>query len=382
MNQESKSNLDFNSDELERYSRHILLPEIGENGQKKLKDSSVLCVGCGGLASPLLIYLAAAGIGKIGIVDSDFVEKSNLQRQIIHSTSSIGQAKTSSAKSRIREINPNCNVETFNTCLTSENALEIIKQFDLICDCTDNFEARYLINDAGSILNKPIIFGAISKFEGQVTVFNLNKNSPNFRDLIPEAPPESLLPSCSQIGVMGILPGLIGLIQATETIKIITSIGEPLDGRLLVIDSLGMKFKELRLARDKERKNPKKLINNIDFCEGIDSDENEIISISVEELMYLLEKNPTKILLIDVRTKEEYEMQSINGSTLIPLDQISNKEEINKLKQISLDKRLYIHCKSGKRSKKAILLLKKHGIDAINIIGGIDAWKTKNCESQ
>ncbi len=380
MNQANKSNLKFNSDEIERYSRHILLPEIGEDGQKKLKDSSVLCIGCGGLGSPLLIYLAASGIGRIGIVDSDFVEKSNLQRQIIHSTDSIGKPKTFSAKSRILEINPHCEVEIFNTLLTSKNALGIINKFDIICDCTDNFEARYLINDASSILNKAIIYGAISKFEGQVTVFNLTENSPNFRDLIPDPPPKDLLPTCSEIGVMGILPGLVGLIQATEAIKIITNIGEPLDGRLLVIDSLKMKFKELRLFKDKERENPKELINYKEFCQKNESSKSQVESISVKKLKYLINTNPTKIFLIDVRTKLENRIECIKGSTLIPLDEISKMESIKKLKEISLDKKLYIHCKSGERSKKAILLLKQYGISATNVNGGIEAWEKENCK--
>ena len=371
MNQVNKSNLQFNSDELERYSRHILLPEVGESGQQKLKESSVLCVGCGGLGSPLLIYLAAAGIGKIGIVDSDVVEKSNLQRQIIHSTECIGKPKTSSAKKRILEINPHCKVKIFNTSLTSKNALEIISQFNLVCDCTDNFEARYLINDASTILDKAIIYGAISKFEGQVTVFNLTRNSPNFRDLIPEAPPKNLLPTCSEIGVMGILPGLIGLIQATEVIKIIASIGEPLDGRLLVVDSLKMKFKELKLVKDKERETPIKLG---EYTQLHDETESLIDSISVERLKYLLNTTPKKIFIMDVRTKMENKINSIDGSTLIPLDNLSEKIEIEKIKEISLKKELYIHCKSGERAKKAILILKKYGIYAKNITGGIDAW--------
>ncbi len=378
MNQENRSNTKFNSDELERYSRHILLPEIGKEGQKKLKESSVLCVGCGGLGSPLLIYLAAAGIGRIGIVDADYVEKSNLQRQIIHSTDWIGKPKTNSAQSKILEINPHCKVEIFNTLLTSKNALEIIKQFDLVCDCTDNFKARYLINDASIILNKAIIYGAISKFEGQASVFNLNSNSPNFRDLVPEAPPQNLLPSCSEIGVMGILPGLIGLIQATETIKIITSIGHPLDGRLLVVDSLKMKFKELKLVRDKTREKPTKLVDYELIDKTSEVDELKIESISVQKLKYLIDTNLNNIELIDVRSKMENEVRSIKGSCLIPLDAISNPKEIKKLKEISLKKQIYIHCKSGERSKKAIIILKKYGIYATNIAGGIDAWITEN----
>ena len=225
----------LSSDELERYSRHMCMPEIGESGQTKLKSSSVLCVGCGGLGSPLLMYLAAAGIGNIGIVDSDLVEKSNLQRQVIHGTDWLKRPKVESAKARILAINPHANVETFNMMLTNENALGIIRPFDLICDCTDNFQSKFLINDASVILKKPNIYGAVAKFEGHSTIFNLHEKSPNLRDLIPEPPPQNLLPSCSDAGVIGILPGLIGLIQATEVIKVITNIGQPLDLSLIHI---------------------------------------------------------------------------------------------------------------------------------------------------
>ncbi len=374
MRSQSENHFELNSEEVERYSRQLLLPEIGEKGQRKLKASSVACIGCGGLGSPLLIYLASAGIGKIGLIDSDLVDRSNLQRQIIHSTNWIGKDKTVSARSRIIEINPNCNVEIFNSFLTNKNALEILKDFDIICDCTDNFESRYLINDACLILEKPMIFGAVSKFEGQATVFNLTKDSPSFRDFIPEPPPQSMLPSCSQLGVMGIVPGLIGIIQATEVIKIITGIGNVLDGRVLVINSLTMKFKELRLYKSKDRKNITELIDYKSFLSSFDSKESDLKSISVKDLKALIETKPEKILIIDVRTSLEYNNQSIHSSISIPLKNIEAKKDLNKIKYLSKGKDLYIHCQSGIRSKKAIRILKENGINSINITGGMDAW--------
>ncbi len=375
MKTKNKNNLDLNSEELERYSRHLSLPQIGEEGQKKLKGSSVLCVGCGGLGSPLLIYLASAGIGHIGIIDSDIVEKSNLQRQIIHSTSAIGKEKVVSAKSRILEINPYCNVEIFNKLLTTDNALEIFKYFDIICDCTDNFESRYLINDASVILGKPNIYGAISRFEGQITVFNLTAESPSFRDLIPEPPPQELLPTCSQMGVIGVLPGLIGIIQATEVIKIITSVGDPLDGRLLVIDALKMKFRELRLKKSNQRKAIKKLIDYHKFCSSKNLELDSIKSISVNQLEIIIKNDSSNILLIDVRSKNEFNNKSIKESISIPLENIESGKAIKQLKKLSLmNKEIYIHCKAGQRSKKAILMLKEYGILATNISGGIDEW--------
>jgi len=369
----------LSSDELERYSRHMCMPEIGESGQTKLKSSSVLCVGCGGLGSPLLMYLAAAGIGNIGIVDSDLVEKSNLQRQVIHGTDWLKRPKVESAKARILAINPHSNVETFNKMLTKENALEIIRPFDLICDCTDNFQSKFLINDASVILKKPNIYGAVSKFEGHSTIFNLHENSPNLRDLIPEPPPQNLLPSCSDAGVIGILPGLIGLIQATEVIKVITNIGQPLDGRLLVFDGLKMRFKELKLEKDIDQAPIKELTN----YKKTDSNErigpSSIEQITVKELKKLLNKEYSELMLIDVRTRLEAKIESIEKSILIPLKNIENGQDIQKIKRLSSNKKLYIHCKSGSRSTKAIEILQKHGINAINVIGGIDEWKKRFC---
>ena len=367
----------LSSEEISRYARHISLPEIGIKGQEKLKNSSIACIGTGGLGSPLLIYLAAAGIGRIGIVDFDVVESSNLQRQIIHTTNSIGLLKTHSAKEHILKINPACQVDLFNQKLTSSNALEILKTYDVICDCSDNFPARYLINDACLILKKPTIYGSIARFEGQASVFNLKKDSPNYRDLIPTPPPQELIPSCSEAGVMGILPGIIGTIQAAEAIKIITNIGCPLNGRLLIFNALKMSFKELTLKSNPENRNIKELIDYESFCSEIKIKNEvnfDIKSISVKELKLLLRKSSKEILLIDVRNPIEHNECSISDSQLIPLGDIESGEAINKIKFFASQKNLYIFCKSGKRSVRAIKHLRKFGIHGINIEGGIEAW--------
>ena len=378
--EENHNQASLSSEEFSRYARHISLPEIGIKGQEKLKNSSIACIGTGGLGSPLLIYLAAAGVGRIGIVDFDVVEYSNLQRQIIHSTNSIGILKTHSAKEHILKINPTCRVDLFNQKLTSNNALEILKDYDLICDCSDNFPARYLINDACLLLKKPSIYGSIAKFEGQASVFNLKEDSPNYRDLIPTPPPKELIPSCSEAGVMGILPGIIGTIQAAEAIKIITNIGYPLNGRLLIFNALKMSFKELTLKSNPENKNIKELINYERFCSKVkvkDEVEFDIKSISVKKLKLLLSQSSEEILLIDVRNPIEHHKCSILGSSLIPLSDIESGEAINKIKNFAAKKNLYIFCKSGKRSLLALKHLNKFGIRGINILGGIDAWNSE-----
>ena len=379
--EQSQNEANLNLDELARYARHISLPEIGITGQKKLKTSSVACIGTGGLGSPLLIYLAAAGIGRIGIVDFDVVEYSNLQRQIIHTTNSIGLLKTDSAKQHILKINPSCQVDLFNQKLTSGNALEILRTYDVICDCSDNFPTRYLINDACIILKKPNIYGSIARFEGQVSVFNLKEDSPNYRDLIPTPPPQELIPSCSEAGVMGILPGIIGTIQAAEAIKIITNIGFPLNGRILIFNALKMSFKELTLKSSPENKNISKLIDYTSFCAEVKV-KNEvdlnIKSISVKELKTLLSQASKETLLIDVRNQIEHNECSISGSRLIPLNTIESGESINEIKILTAQKNLYVFCKSGKRSLRALRLLKKRGIQGTNIEGGIEAWNKEN----
>ena len=379
--EKSLNETSLNPEEIARYARHISLPEIGIKGQKKLKASSVACIGTGGLGSPLLIYLAAAGIGRIGIIDFDVVESSNLQRQIIHTTNSIGLLKTDSAKQQIHKINPSCRIDLFNQKLTSSNALEILRAYDVICDCSDNFPTRYLINDACLILNKPNIYGSIARFEGQVSVFNLKQDSPNYRDLLPTPPPKELIPSCSEAGVMGILPGIIGTIQAAEAIKIITSIGFPLNGRLLIFNALKMSFKELTLKSNQENKNVNKLIDYERFCSKIkvkNEVDLDIKSISVQELNILLSQASKETLLIDVREQIEYDECSIAGSRLIPLNSIESGESINEIKILSAQKNLYVFCKSGKRSLRALKYLKKCGINGTNIEGGIEAWNDAN----
>ena len=378
--EQSKNEANLSSEEIARYARHISLPEIGIKGQEKLKTSSVACIGTGGLGSPLLIYLAAAGIGRIGIIDFDVVEYSNLQRQIIHTTDSIGLLKTDSAKQHIRKINPSCRVDLFNQKLTSSNALEILKTYDVICDCSDNFPTRYLINDACLILNKPNIYGSIARFEGQVSVFNLKEDSPNYRDLIPTPPPQELIPSCSEAGVMGILPGIIGTIQAAEAIKIITNVGYPLNGRILIFNALKMQFKELTLKSNPENKNIHKLIDYKSFCSEVkvkDEVECDIESISIKELKMLLSHSSNAIQLVDVRTHNEHQQCSISDSRLIPLSTIESGEAIHEIQTLTAKKNLYVFCKSGKRSLRAIKLLNKFGIKGINIEGGIDAWNNE-----
>ena len=378
--EQSQNEANLSSEEIARYARHISLPEIGIKGQEKLKTSSVACIGTGGLGSPLLIYLAAAGIGRIGIVDFDVVEYSNLQRQIIHTTHSIGLLKTDSAKQHIRKINPSCRVDLFNQKLTSSNALEILKAYDVICDCSDNFPTRYLINDACLILNKPNIYGSIARFEGQVSIFNLKEDSPNYRDLIPTPPPQGLIPSCSEAGVMGILPGIIGTIQAAEAIKIITNIGYPLNGRILIFNALKMQFKELTLKSNPESRNIHKLIDYKSFCSEVkvkDKVECDIESISIKELKVLLSQSSKEMLLIDVRNQNEYNQCSITGSLLMPLSSIESGKAIDEIQILTAKKNLYVLCKSGKRSLLALKHLNKFGIRGINILGGIDAWNSE-----
>ena len=381
--EENQNQANLSAEEISRYARHISLPEIGIKGQEKLKNSSVACIGTGGLGSPLLIYLAAAGVGRIGIVDFDVVEYSNLQRQIIHTTNSIGLLKTHSAKEQILKINPSCQVDLFNQKLTSHNALEILQPYDVICDCSDNFPTRYLINDACLILKKPNIYGSIARFEGQASVFNLNEESPNYRDLIPTPPPRELIPSCSEAGVMGILPGIIGTIQAAEAIKIITNIGNPLNGRLLIFNALKMSFKELKLTSNLENRNIKELIDYEAFCSEVkvkNEFDLDIKSISVKKLKLLLSQSSKEILLIDVRNPIEQNESTISDSKLIPLSSIESGDAINQLKMFAAQKSLYIFCKSGKRSLRAIKHLKKFGINGINIEGGIEAWNKEKID--
>lgn len=367
------------NEEYARYSRHLILPEVGLDGQKRLKAASVLCVGTGGLGSPLLLYLAAAGIGRIGIIDFDVVDHSNLQRQVIHGTSWVNKPKIESAKNRILEINPFCQVDLYETRLSSENALDILAPYDIVVDGTDNFPTRYLVNDACVLLNKPNVYGSIFRFEGQATVFNY-EGGPNYRDLYPEPPPPGLVPSCAEGGVLGILPGVIGVIQATETVKIILGTGETLSGRLLLYDALNMRFRELKLRPNPERPVIEKLIDYEMFC-GIPQAKAEeakaqagMQEISVTDLKQLLDSRKDDILLLDVRNPHEYEIAQIPGSVLVPLPDIENGDGVSKVKELLNGHKLLVHCKSGMRSAKAIGILKEAGIEGTNVTGGILAW--------
>ena len=366
----------LSADERGRYARHLILPEVGVEGQKRLKAASVLCIGSGGLGSPLLLYLAAAGVGRIGIVDGDRVELSNLQRQVIHSCEWLGRSKARSAASRIQDLNPHCEVDVHERMLTRNNALNLIGAYDLVCDGTDNFPSRYLINDACVLLGKPLIYGSVQRFDGQVTVFNRTPTSPNYRDLLPEPPPAGAVPSCSEAGVMGVMPGLIGLMQATETIKLITGIGTPLDGRLLVVDALTMRFRELTLRVDPERQPIRSLVDYGQFCqpESITVESPLIPSISVIELKTLLDEGAEDLVLLDVRSPSEADVAAIGGSTLVPLAAIESGEALEQVRQLTQGRRLFVHCKLGGRSLRALQALAGHGIQGTNVEGGIDAW--------
>ncbi len=366
-------NSDFLSlDEKERYKKHLTLKEIGFKGQLKLKNSSVLCIGAGGLGSSVLLYLAAAGIGRIGIVDNDQVEKSNLQRQIIHETNTVGNLKINSAQERIKRFNPNIEVLTFSERINSENVIKIIKDFDIICDCSDNFGTRYLINDACLILKKALVFGSVQGFEGQISVFNLNKKSPNLRDLLPESPVENNIPSCEEFGVVGVSTGLIGILQVNEIIKIILKKGEILDGKIMIFDLLNMKIKTLNLKSDKLNKNIKNLSQFRDFYKDIECQDNiKIKKINAEEFNTLYKTKLNKILLIDVREKEEFNKCSIKGSISIPINNLEQKSHLEFIKQESLVKEIFTLCQLGKRSEKASKILMKFRIPSKSIEGGI-----------
>jgi sulfur-carrier protein adenylyltransferase/sulfurtransferase len=366
-------------EEYARYSRHLILPEVGLEGQKRLKAASVLCVGTGGLGSPLLLYLAAAGVGRLGIVDFDVVDHSNLQRQVIHGTSWVGKPKIESAKNRIHEINPYCQVDLYETALSAENALDIIRPYDIVVDGTDNFPTRYLVNDACVLLDKPNVYGSIFRFEGQATVFNY-QGGPNYRDLYPEPPPPGMVPSCAEGGVLGILPGIIGVIQATETVKIILGQGTTLSGRLVLYNALEMKFRELKLRPNPVRPVIEKLIDYEMFC-GIPqaqaaeaAQQSMLTEMTVTELKALIDSGADDFVLIDVRNPNEYEIAKIPGSILITLPDIENGKGIEQVKAALNGHRLIAHCKMGGRSAKALAILQEAGIEGTNVKGGIQAW--------
>ena len=371
----------LNTDEQERYQKHLTLKEIGYEGQLNLKNSSVLCIGAGGLGSSVLLYLAATGIGRIGIIDNDYVEKSNLQRQIIHETDTIGDLKIDSAQERIKKLNPNSELLTFAERINPNNALKIIEQFDVICDCSDNFGTRYLINDACLILNKPLVFGSVQGFEGQVSVFNLHKKSPNLRDLLPESPSKNAIPSCAEYGVVGVSTGLIGILQVNEIIKIILKKGEILDGTILVLDLLNMNIKKLNLKRSQVNQRIKNLSQFEDFYSDNQCfDKNiEINIISAGDFKNLYKVKPDKILLIDVRENEEFSTSAIKGSISVPLSHLIKDFDLEFIKKESLIKEVFTICQSGKRSEEASKILSKFKIQSRSIEGGIEKVKKILC---
>jgi sulfur-carrier protein adenylyltransferase/sulfurtransferase len=369
--------VELSNEEIARYSRHLIMPEVALDGQKRLKQARVLTVGAGGLGSPLALYLAAAGVGTLGIVDFDVVDESNLQRQIIHGTSDLGRPKMASAREKIEDINPNVKVEAFEEALTSENALEIFEDFDVIVDGTDNFPTRYLVNDACVLKGKPNVYGSIFRFEGQASVFYAEEG-PCYRCLYPEPPPPGLVPSCAEGGVLGVLPGAIGTIQATETVKLLLGIGEPLIGRLLLYDALSMRMREMKLRKDPncpicgENPTVTELIDYQEFC-GIPQAQQAgqadgVPEITVRDLKAKLD-NGGGVSVLDVREPHEYEVANI-GARLIPLGELPER-----LVELGKDETLAVHCKTGGRSARAVQLLKEAGFqDVYNVKGGITAW--------
>jgi len=367
--------------EVSRYSRHLILPEVGVEGQRKLKAARVLMIGTGGLGAPLGMYLAAAGVGNLGVVDFDVVEESNLQRQVIHGTNNVGQPKIESARARLEDINPHIRVDAYETRLTSENALELFREYDVIVDGTDNFPTRYLVNDACVLAGKPNVYGSIFRFEGQASVFWAERG-PCYRCLYPEPPPPGLVPSCAEGGVLGVLPGIIGTIQANETIKIILGGGEPLINRLLLFDAWKMRFRELKLRKDPacpicgENPTIKELIDYEEFC-GLkpqkattEQSTSTLLEITATELKKLLDSN-SDVQLIDVREPHEAEIATIPTAKLIPLGQV-----VGRAAEIDPSRETIVHCKGGVRSAKAIEALKQAGFAGklINLKGGITAW--------
>jgi adenylyltransferase/sulfurtransferase len=368
----------LSKEEITRYSRHLIMPEVGMDGQLKLKQAKVLCIGTGGLGAPLGLYLAAAGVGRIGLVDFDKVDLSNLQRQILFDTNDIGRPKIEAATNRLRNLNPDIQIDNFETRLTSENALDILKDYDIVVDGTDNFPTRYLVNDACVILGKPNVYGSIFRFEGQITIFGY-PGGPCYRCLYPEPPPPGLVPSCAEGGVLGVLPGIVGAIQAAETLKLIIGKGEPLVGRLLLFDALAMRFRELKL-----RKNPEcpvcgghptitKLIDYEEFC-GIRGEESAspaqavVPEISPRELKSRLDRGDD-LFILDVREPHEFQICNLGGH-LIPLGELSRR-----VNELDSSREIVAHCRSGKRSAEAVEFLRSAGFrKVLNLKGGILAW--------
>jgi len=365
--------MQLSAEELQRYSRHLMMPEVTSEGQRRLKAARILCIGAGGLGSPAALYLAAAGVGKIGIVDFDDVDLSNLQRQILHGTKDIGRSKLESARDRLRDINPEIEIELHECRFSSENASQLVAQYDLVVDGSDNFPTRYLSNDVCVFARKPNVYGSVFRFEGQTTVFAPHLGGPCYRCLFPEPPPPDSVPNCAQAGVLGVLPGIIGMLQAIETIKLIVGIGEPLIGRLLHFDALKVKFRELNLRRDPEcpvcGENPT-IFSPIDyeqFCGA--RNEDAIPTMSAHELKRKMDgREPFE--LIDVRETFEYEIARIDGAKLIPLGEIAERAD-----ELPRERPIVVHCHSGQRSAQAVRLLQQRGFATVfNLEGGIDAW--------
>jgi len=371
--------MELDNEQIRRYSRHLILPEVGLAGQKKICSTRVLCIGAGGLGSPIAMYLAAAGVGKIGIVDFDVVDFSNLQRQIIHSTADVGRPKAESARETILGINPTCDVVIHKTRLSSENAMEIIAQYDIVVDGTDNFPTRYLTNDACVLLKKPNVYGSIFRFEGQASVFAPHLGGPCYRCLYPEPPPPGMVPSCAEGGVLGVLPGIIGCIQATEILKLAIGKGTSLTGRLMLFNALDMKFRELKLRRDPkcpicgDHPTIKELIDYEEFCGIPDeplSPKANPDEVSVQEMKKALDEPQLGIKLIDVREYDEYHIAHVKGVPLIPMGDLPQR-----FTELDPNQTLYIYCKSGIRSLRALEFLREQGFKYVKSVkGGIDAY--------
>ncbi|HEY4952474.1 MAG TPA: molybdopterin-synthase adenylyltransferase MoeB [Verrucomicrobiae bacterium] len=370
--------MELNNDEIRRYSRHLILPEVGLAGQKRIKAASVLCIGAGGLGSPIAMYLAAAGIGKIGIVDFDTVDFSNLQRQILHTDADVGRSKAESAKETIRGINPHCEVVIHNTRISSENALDLIRPYDIVVDGTDNFPTRYLTNDACVILKKPNVYGSIFRFEGQASVFAPHLGGPCYRCLYPEPPPPGMVPSCAEGGVLGVLPGIIGCIQAAEILKLAIGKGTSLVGRLLLFNALDMKFRELKLRRDPacpvcgDHPTIKELIDYEMFCGILPPAEPTANpdEVTVQEMKKALDDPKLGIKVIDIREPFEYDIARIQGVPLLPMSELQNR-----FTELDPNTQYYLHCKVGSRSLSAVDFLREQGFKYVKSVkGGIDAW--------